>query len=243
MLGFLRRIRRSLIEEGQLRKYLVYAIGEILLVVIGILIALSINNNNQYKKDRILEIEILQEISDNIKADVADHRQNMAYLTQMVNSAEIILHHLDNDLPYHDSLAYHFSWLPMGANFDAVTSGYELLLSTGVNIITNDSLRQEISYLYSNRYTWLRAFLKERQNMESIILRQDMLNKFKSFKITKEAVPRNYNELKSDDDFKVRVDHNAYSQEFTLGNYQNLFNEARMLNENIEGEIKRLSNK
>ena len=242
MLGFLRRIRRSLIEEGQLRKYLVYALGEILLVVVGILIALSINNNNQYKKDRILEIEILQEISNNIEVDFLDHQENIGFITQMVNSSEIILHHLDNDLPYHDSLAFHFSWLPMGANFDAVTSGYDLLLSTGVNIIRNDTIRQQISHLYSHRYIWLRDFLKDRQNTESIILRQDMMNKFETFKLTKEAIPRNYDALKSDDDFKVRVDHNAYGQELTLGFYQNLFNEAKMLKENIEGEIRRLSN-
>lgn len=44
MLGVLRRIRRSLLNEGQLRKYLVYALGEIILVVAGILIALAINS-------------------------------------------------------------------------------------------------------------------------------------------------------------------------------------------------------
>jgi hypothetical protein len=46
MLKFFRRIRRKLLDEGSLRKYLVYAIGEITLVVIGILIALQINNWN-----------------------------------------------------------------------------------------------------------------------------------------------------------------------------------------------------
>ena len=47
MLTFLRKIRKSLIESGIARKYLLYAIGEIALVVIGILIALQINNWNE----------------------------------------------------------------------------------------------------------------------------------------------------------------------------------------------------
>ena len=53
MIKFFRKIRKSLLVENRFTKYLLYAIGEIVLVVIGILIALYINNNNeQKKKDR-----------------------------------------------------------------------------------------------------------------------------------------------------------------------------------------------
>jgi hypothetical protein len=59
MLKFFRRIRRKLLDEGSLRKYLVYAIGEITLVVIGILIALQINNWNIDRVNSIEEALIL----------------------------------------------------------------------------------------------------------------------------------------------------------------------------------------
>ena len=55
MLHFLRRIRRSLINSGHMRKYTIYAVGEIALVVIGILIALQINNWNEESKIRLKE--------------------------------------------------------------------------------------------------------------------------------------------------------------------------------------------
>jgi hypothetical protein len=55
MLKFFRQIRQNLISQNKLSKYLFYAIGEIILVVIGILIALYINNNNEIKKDKVLE--------------------------------------------------------------------------------------------------------------------------------------------------------------------------------------------
>ena len=50
MLKFFQRIRRTLINEGNLKKYLIYAFGEILLVVVGILIALQVNNWNEERK-------------------------------------------------------------------------------------------------------------------------------------------------------------------------------------------------
>ena len=64
MLGFLRRLRRSLIEEGNLRKYLVYAIGEIFLVVVGILLALQINNLNEAQKARTQEFQHLRALKE-----------------------------------------------------------------------------------------------------------------------------------------------------------------------------------
>ena len=54
MIKFFRKIRYNLMSENKTGKYLKYAIGEIVLVVIGILIALSINNWNQKSLDRIL---------------------------------------------------------------------------------------------------------------------------------------------------------------------------------------------
>ena len=59
MLKFFRRIRQKLISEGNLKRYLLYAIGEILLVVIGILIALQINNWNEANKNKAAELKAL----------------------------------------------------------------------------------------------------------------------------------------------------------------------------------------
>ena len=55
MIKFFRRIRQRLLSENKFSKYLLYAIGEIVLVVIGILIALQINNWNEDKKNNRLE--------------------------------------------------------------------------------------------------------------------------------------------------------------------------------------------
>ncbi len=61
MINFFRKIRKKLADDNKPMKYMRYAIGEILLVVIGILIALSINNWNEKRKLQIEEIKILNE--------------------------------------------------------------------------------------------------------------------------------------------------------------------------------------
>jgi hypothetical protein len=70
MLTFFRKIRKSLIDSSAARKYFLYAIGEIALVVIGILIALQINNWNENRKEEEVEQKLLlslqREISTNI---------------------------------------------------------------------------------------------------------------------------------------------------------------------------------
>ncbi|MFK2818589.1 DUF6090 family protein [Flavobacteriaceae sp. LMIT009] len=70
MIKFFRKIRQSLLSENKISKYLLYAIGEILLVVIGILIALSINNWNQERKNKEKILAIFEEIQDNMINDV-----------------------------------------------------------------------------------------------------------------------------------------------------------------------------
>jgi len=58
MLKFFRQIRKKLLAEDKLKKYLIYASGEILLVMPGILLALQVNNWNQEGKYRISEREL-----------------------------------------------------------------------------------------------------------------------------------------------------------------------------------------
>ncbi len=72
MIKFFRRIRQRLLTENKFSKYLLYAIGEIALVVIGILIALSINNWNQERQNRKLEKRYLSGFIQDLKQDSID---------------------------------------------------------------------------------------------------------------------------------------------------------------------------
>jgi len=69
MIKFFRKIRQNLLTENKYSKYLLYAIGEIILVVIGILIALQINNWNQESENKKLEIFYMNSLANDLKKD------------------------------------------------------------------------------------------------------------------------------------------------------------------------------
>ena len=79
MLKFFRKIRKSLIDSGSVRKYVVYAIGEIMLVVIGILIALQINNNSEAKKNDKRVQTILLEITKSLEVEIDEAEQGLEF--------------------------------------------------------------------------------------------------------------------------------------------------------------------
>ena len=72
MLKFFRKIRENLISESKISKYFIYAFGEIILVVIGILIALQVNSWNENKKNRQTEQSYLKGIITNLDEDIIE---------------------------------------------------------------------------------------------------------------------------------------------------------------------------
>ena len=85
MTKFFRHIRKSLLKENKTTKYFKYAIGEIVLVVIGILIALYINNWSEIKKERTKELAFLKEIN-------LDFKSNKSQLDSIINYNKVSLH-------------------------------------------------------------------------------------------------------------------------------------------------------
>lgn len=154
MIKFFRKIRQKLVAENRIRKYLIYAIGEILLVVIGILIALQINNWNENQKRRVQEKTVLEDIMNNLNRNNELIRNTLKTIERIDNSSDIIISVIQNRKPYSDTLGTHFfeSTRSGGLLFPLSTEGYESLKNAGFDIIQSGSLKDKILELFEISY-------------------------------------------------------------------------------------------
>ena len=95
MIKFFRKIRQRLLSENKLSKYFLYAIGEIVLVVMGILIALQINNNNELNKQRAKEVQFLKNLKSDLIFEESELERYIEIRESIVNSAQIALEHFN----------------------------------------------------------------------------------------------------------------------------------------------------
>lgn len=97
MFRFFRSIRRGLIDRNRFSNYLLYALGEIVLVVAGILIALQINNWNDLRKTRELELMYLGNIRTDLVNNITEIDRFIADRTACIEDASVVIGHLEGE--------------------------------------------------------------------------------------------------------------------------------------------------
>lgn len=174
MIKFFRKIRLQLLTEnpparggrvGEFSKpasrsgrYLLYAIGEIILVVLGILIALSINNQNETRKTNKLELNMLEQVKNGLISDLKEINQITVLHAGYIHSQQISIEWLRSKQPFVDSLALHINRTFFSESFIFKEAPYETLKKIGLEIIKNDTLRDQISNLYDLKYEKVNLF-------------------------------------------------------------------------------------
>lgn len=148
MIKFFRKIRQKLLSEGKTGKYLKYAIGEIVLVVIGILIALQINNWNENRKAEIIELGLFKVILKDMKLDEDKIQEHINYFTQ-VQSVQYHIYQETKGLATYDSTVSYQLLRPIRI-FNLVTRKN---LSEKNIIIKNDNVKKQLeSYFTTEEY-------------------------------------------------------------------------------------------
>jgi hypothetical protein len=143
MLRFFRNIRKKLAAENKVAKYLRYAIGEIFLVVIGILIALQINNWNENRKERLIEIKYLSNLKHDLQSDSTDlvYYKNIR-LGQVSAVQELIKYAESNDVNDIYKLDSLYTTIALWWEFVPNNNTFEELISSGnLQLIRNDSIK------------------------------------------------------------------------------------------------------
>ncbi|WP_242094352.1 DUF6090 family protein [Aestuariivivens sediminicola] len=153
MIKFFRQIRQRLLSEGKTTKYLKYAVGEIVLVVIGILIALSINNWNEERKKNISLGKALGQVIIDLKQDEETLKMYEEMEQKHIQYLEALSYRNYNNIKL-DSILYN---LDHYFSFIESNNSYSNLKSSGLfTEIENDSLKSNLTLYYEQAYGQLK---------------------------------------------------------------------------------------
>lgn len=202
MIKLFRNIRKKLLNEGKITNYLKYAIGEIVLVVIGILIALQINNWNEKQKLRRTEFKLLTELRSDLLLTHTSTKKILNQNKEYIDNYLLIWKYTTQNKPYDSILDVPFKTLMNWGTPYVVTSSYETLKNKGMEIVENDSLRKMIVTFYENNFQELKDDYNEGEtNLHNTIqpyyiehIRSDIYKRNK-------AKPNNFEALKKNDGF------------------------------------------
>lgn len=176
---------------------MLYAVGEITLVVIGILIALQINNWNEWRKDRVKERDVLQELEDNLQRNLLGLEQGLSSIRDLNKSSIYVTQILSENSTYADSMDTHFFNALLRGDLRVLiaTDGYESYKNAGFDILRSKELKKRLIHLFEVNYHALgqwRNYISGTTNFDLNYWASNFIQYERGFK------PKNYQELQSD---------------------------------------------
>jgi len=209
MIKFFRKIRYNLMEQNKTGKYLKYAIGEIILVVIGILIALSINNWNENKKINTIERDIYKNLITSLHKDSTELNRIINFQFRSLKCQEAIITNSFTSLRDSlgiDELKIVIEEVTLGSlSFFPKYGVYNTIISESrMQIIKSDSIKSLLIELYDyeyKRYQTVDALLDEKyfNEFDPFIIRSIGMINGRDKKVFREMdlelLEKNYDEL------------------------------------------------
>ena len=175
MINFFRKTRKKLADDNMFLKYSRYAVGEIILVVVGILIALQLNNWNEERKRSSQEHNILL----SLKSDFEDSKERLLFTMEAQNevvrksNALVLIHQKNIPLPPNDSIK---DYLVFGAfgwyRAELITGAYDALLNTGNSeLIKNRDLIRKLAEYHSI----VNSGFEDQENSMNLLINMELI--------------------------------------------------------------------
>jgi hypothetical protein len=239
MIKFFRKIRQKMLTENKFSKYLIYAIGEIVLVVIGILIALAVAEWNNSRHSRKTEIRLLKELHKGLGQDFNTINEELEKINICIASIIELDSLLNLNVPKADEHLYELFGNVYGMrNLNLNKALYEDLKSTGFGIIKDEKLRSQIINVFENNYKSIEGF-KQIEVFVNEVNRPYYLTNFVSLEFTKYAKPIDINMLWEDSYYKNIVNYRLVTLQINQRDYypKTLY-ELKILLDMIEQNVK-----
>jgi len=238
MIKFFRNIRLTLIGEGKTSKYLKYAIGEIILVMIGILLALQVNTWKEQRALRVEERSILEELNDNLVTNIDILESYIAHQKDRQSEIRTVIKQIEREVPYSDSMGIHLRNVRKGEYISLLSSAFESLKSVGFNLVQNKKLRSSIINSFNYDYE---------QNLKSISSitelnyqsTHEIYVKYLSYddSINERTIPNDYDSLLKNKEFYNLLTYRIAGKNGAIGMATLLLDKTKELQQEIIKEL------
>jgi len=244
MIKFFRKIRQKLLSENKFGKYLTYAIGEIVLVVIGILIALSINNWNNDKKDKQAELKYLNQIRKSLQENNLILKERIVNDERTLKFGDQLYNHFKTKKELNDSIKQILVLLLHDQMISFNVAAFENLKNDGLSFISNDDLKFEIINIYDKELKYIQnIFANQFENYLSGVINPFFSDNFE-FVFNKKymsAEPNNYQDLLSNNKTTNIISMVNTLRSYAISNYSNTHKKINEIIIKLDKEIKTLN--
>lgn len=240
MLRFFQKMRQALVPENRFGRYFFYAVGEIVLVVIGILIALQINNWNQLNSNNKIVDDYLVKIVANINSDIKTLESLTNERRELLTLCDTINRYFEVEYISNQKLFFKgFSFLTRENSFFPNTSAYESLKNSGfMNNLKNSEIEDRLSSYY---YLMERVLFVEGKFNNSIQHIENSLTEKGFWTETKrlhnsinDTIYLNYESLKKYPEVETVFYRGVFFLDELIENYTNLIEEGKKVTEIIK---------
>ncbi len=164
MFRFFRKMRNTLLTENKITRYVFYALGEIFLVVIGILIALQVNNWNENRKAKTIEKVILTQLKKSLERDKWNLENNANLYRKSFETSSWIIETYEEEGEITNAIIDSIPSTSPYVAFPSDLAGFKQLESKGIEIVSNENLRISILEYYENTTKWIVFILDKTEN-------------------------------------------------------------------------------
>ena len=198
MIRLFRTIRQKLLSEKSYGIYILYASGEIILVVVGILLALQIDTWSENKKTQNELTEIFDEIYEDLVLD-SSSISNTLLERQLDSEAQTrVINAIRDDLPFSDQIQSDLGRIMIRRPIPLVSSGFNLLKESSLTSMENRVLRMAlIEYYEKDVLEMEEEYQDDKFEFETVLLPYVRLH-FKEWEYGQHGIPVDWESLKAD---------------------------------------------